>query len=184
MTNRRYLIASALLLLGALPAGAQQRSGVMGELIKDVAGVQSKLTALAKAVPADKYDWRPGAGVRSIGEVFLHVSGDNYVMPGLMGIQPDPSTGIDVKDFKTVGVFEKQELGQDAMVAAMEKSFAHLKKAMSDTPDSKLEDHVKFFGQDMTVREVWIATTTHLHEHLGQSIAYARSNNIVPPWSK
>ena len=22
------------------------------------------------------------------------------------------------------------------------------------------------------------------HEHLGQSIAYARTNNVVPPWSK
>jgi hypothetical protein len=23
----------------------------------------------------------------------------------------------------------------------------------------------------------------HLHEHLGQSIAYARMNAVVPPWS-
>jgi uncharacterized damage-inducible protein DinB len=25
---------------------------------------------------------------------------------------------------------------------------------------------------------------TDQHEHLGQSIAYARSNGVVPPWSK
>jgi hypothetical protein len=31
---------------------------------------------------------------------------------------------------------------------------------------------------------MWILTVGHLHEHLGQLIAYARSNNVVPPWSK
>jgi hypothetical protein len=35
-----------------------------------------------------------------------------------------------------------------------------------------------------TTRATWIATVTHLHEHLGQLIAYARSNNVTPPWSK
>ena len=28
------------------------------------------------------------------------------------------------------------------------------------------------------------ASFKHLHEHLGQLIAYARSNNIAPPWSR
>ena len=73
---------------------------------------------------------------------------------------------------------------RDQAVAALEKSFAHLKKAMAETPDARLDSTVKFFGQDRTVRQVWIATTTHLHEHLGQAIAYARSNGVVPPWSR
>ena len=38
--------------------------------------------------------------------------------------------------------------------------------------------------QKNTTRGVWIVTATHLHEHLGQLIAYARSNNVTPPWSK
>ena len=62
--------------------------------------------------------------------------------------------------------------------------FAHLLNAMAETPDAKLDDKVKFFGREITVRQLWIATVNHLHEHLGQSIAYARSNNAVPPWSK
>jgi len=35
-----------------------------------------------------------------------------------------------------------------------------------------------------TRRAMWIGATTHLHEHLGQLIAYARSNGVVPPWSR
>ena len=181
---RRGIAAAALLVTASAGAQAPARSGLMGDLMKDVSDLQGKMVGLAKTVPVAKYDWRPGMGVRSIGEVFLHVSGDNYVMPWGVGVQPDPATGIKMNDFSSVGAFEKQKLDRDAMVAAMDKSFAHLLKAMSDTPDAKLEDHVKLFGMEMTVRQMWVMTTTHLHEHLGQSIAYARTNDVVPPWSK
>jgi uncharacterized damage-inducible protein DinB len=180
----QILKASALTILLAVPSGAQQRAGVMGELIGDVKDVQSKLAGLAKEVPASKYDWRPSAGVRSIGEVYLHLASDNYLLPSFVGFAVDPSTGINPTDFSTLTKFEQQKLGSDGTVAAMDKSFAHLIKAMNETPDSKLDDRIKFFGRDMTVRQLWIATVNHLHEHLGQSIAYARSNNITPPWSK
>ena len=171
-------------MLLAVPCAAQQRSGIMGELIGDVKDVQGKLTSLAKEVPADKYDWRPGAGVRSIGEVYLHVASDNYFIPALLGIPVDPTTGINPTDFSTLAKFEHQKLSPDASVAALNTSFAHLIKAMSDTPDSQLDDKIKFFGREMTKRALWVGTVNHLHEHLGQSIAYARSNNVVPPWSK
>ena len=66
----------------------------------------------------------------------------------------------------------------------MQKSFAFLKAAMAAAPADKLETPMKIFGTETTARATWISTTTHLHEHLGQLIAYARSNKVVPPWSK
>lgn len=183
-TVRHLLTAVALTAVLAASAAAQQRTGLMGELLKDMEDVRGKLVALAKETPVEKYDWRPGEGVRSIGEVYLHLASDNYLLPVAVGVQPDPSTGIDAKDFSTLTKFEKQKLGRDAMLSAMDKSFAHLRKAMEGTPDARLDEKVKFFGQDMNVRQVWLATALHLHEHLGQSIAYARMNNVTPPWSK
>ncbi len=174
-------IVLALLAGGSAPARAQ---GLMGDLIKDIATLESKFVGLAKAIPDTKYDWRPAAGVRSVGEVLLHVAGDNYVMPFAVGVDPDPATGISMKDFKTIGGFEKKHLGQAEMVSAIEKSFAHLKKAMTESPDAKLQEDLKFFGQTMSRQSMWVGTTTHLHEHLGQLVAYARSNGVVPPWSK
>lgn len=181
---RNSLAAAALALMIAAPCAAQQRTGVMGELLKDVTDVQTKLVSLARAMPADKLAWRPAAGVRSVGEVLLHVAADNYFMPAAVGVQPPAASNIRFTDFATVGAFEKQALSRDATADALQTSFAHLTKAMADTPDARLDERVNFFGQDMSVRQVWIITTTHLHEHLGQAIAYARSNGVVPPWSR
>ena len=55
---------------------------------------------------------------------------------------------------------------------------------MAAAPADKLDAPMKIFGTETTARATWISTTTHLHEHLGQLIAYARSNKVVPPWSK
>jgi uncharacterized damage-inducible protein DinB len=180
--GRIAVVALAVVL--AAPAAAQERAGLVGDLIRDVTDVQKKLTGLARAIPADKQAWRPGAGVRSVSEVLLHVASDNYFIPAGMGVQPPASTGITATDFAALGRFEKRQLSTDATVAELDTSFAHLVKAMRETPDARLEDRVKFFGQDMSVRQVWLLTATHLHEHLGQLIAYARSNQVVPPWSR
>ncbi len=180
---RLYRAVSLGLLLLAGSSAPALAQGLMTDLIKDIGELETKFVGLAKAMDT-KYDWRPGAGVRSVSEVFLHVAGDNYVMPAAVGVDPDPATGINMNDFKTVATFEKKQLSQADMVVAIEKSFAHLKKAMADSPEAKLGEDLKFFGQTMSRRSMWVGTTTHLHEHLGQMVAYARSNGVVPPWSK
>jgi len=43
---------------------------------------------------------------------------------------------------------------------------------------------VKLFGTDMTKQGALMHLLEDQHEHLGQSIAYARINGVVPPWSK
>lgn len=186
---RHALTFTAVTLVVAAPLAAQQqataaRAGIMGELMTDVAGVQKKLVSLAREMPQDKYEWRPGTDVRSVSEVFLHVAGENYGIPASVGVPVDPATGLKATDFAAVTKFEQQKLSREAMVQAIDKSYAYLLKAMNDTPDATLDEKVTFFGQQMTRRAVWVATVNHMHEHLGQAIAYARSNGVVPPWSR
>jgi uncharacterized damage-inducible protein DinB len=176
------LVALALML--SLPLGAQSREGVMGDLIRDLDQVQAKIVGLAKALPAGAYDWRPGKGVRSTSEVLMHVAADNYFMPAALGMSAPTETGINGKEYKTAAAFEKRTMSRDQVIAEVEKSFAFLKTSMASVPDAKLDAPVEVFGEKATNRALWISTTTHLHEHLGQLIAYARSNNVVPPWSK
>ena len=161
-----------------------QAASVMTDLMKDVDGVQQKLVALAKAMPQDKYGARPGAGVRSVGEVFMHVASDNYLMPSLAGAVIPASTKLDGKDFKTFGAFEKLTVTPAQAATELETSFAFLKAEMAKTTAADLTKEVNMFGTKTTRQGLWIGTVTHLHEHLGQSIAYARQNGIVPPWSK
>ncbi|MEQ1692460.1 MAG: DinB family protein [Gemmatimonas sp.] len=180
------LVLPIFFVLAALPAGrvSAQTAPVVTDLMKDIDGVAQKLVAMAKAMPVEKYSWRPGAGVRSVGEVFLHVASDNYLLPALGGTAMPASTKLDAKNFKTFETYEKRTLTREQIVAELETSFAHLKTAMQKVTAAQLPAAVDMFGQKSTQQALWIATATHLHEHLGQSIAYARTNGIVPPWSK
>ena len=184
MRRSLSLAAAAAVLMFATSAQAQTREGVMGDLLKDIGEVESKVVGLAKAMPEAAYAWRPSAGTRSTGEVLAHIAADNYFLPAAMGIAAPAETNISGKDFKTAAAFEKRSMTRDQIIAELTKSFAFLKASMTGMPDAQLNAPLEVFGQKSTNRGMWIMTTTHLHEHLGQLIAYARSNKVTPPWSK
>jgi uncharacterized damage-inducible protein DinB len=177
MRFRAPLALIALLL--AAPAHAQ----IMGAFHKDLNEVQSKFLQLANAMPDASLDWRPGPGVRSVREVFLHVASDNYLIPIFMGKPAPAATGI-TSDYATATAYEKKALTKAQIVAELTASFAHVHQGLAVTTDNNLTENIKMFGQDFTRGGAAILLVTHLHEHLGQAIAYARSNKVVPPWSK
>lgn len=177
----------AMLASLAVTARAQTQhahgSTVAADLRADIEEVEKKMLDLARAIPEDKYSWRPAPGVRSVGEVLMHVAADNYLMPAAIGFPADPATGVKGNDYKTAVAFEKRAMNKAGTIAELEKSFAFVKKSLSDTAGDKLSAPVSMFGMNLTAQKAWIMTTTHVHEHLGQLIAYARSNGIAPPWS-
>jgi uncharacterized damage-inducible protein DinB len=180
----RTLIAAAVLSAAATPAFAQQpASSVTADLLADIGQVEKKMMALARAIPDDKAGWRPSAGTRSVSEVLMHVASDNYLIPAALGFAADSSTGIKGADYNTAVAYEKRTVTKAQAIAELEKSFTHLRKSLRETPDARLGTSVTMFGQPFTMQQGWIMATTHLHEHLGQLIAYARSNGVVPPWS-
>jgi uncharacterized damage-inducible protein DinB len=189
---RRSLTLSLVTILAATPLAAQQATsasaatstGLVADLLRDVGQVERKMVGLARALPADKYSWRPAPGVRSIGEVVMHVASDNYWFPAAFGTPADPSTGIKGDDFKTAVAFEKRQVSRDSSIAELERSFAFLKKTLAAVPESRLSEKVTLFGQQFTTQQAWLLATVHLHEHLGQFIAYSRGNGVTPPWSQ
>ena len=193
-TPRKFALAAALVAAAALPAAAQQPAGaataaapapgLTADLLTDIDQLEKKVLGLARAIPADKYAWRPAQGVRSVGEVLMHVAADNYLLPSSMGHAADPKTGIKGDDYKAAQAFERRQLSRDSTIAELERSFAHVRKSLSGTTATRLGEQVPMFGQKFTVQQAWIMTATHLHEHLGQLIAYARSNGVTPPWSQ
>ena len=66
----------------------------------------------------------------------------------------------------------------------MQTSAADGCEALSGLSDSDLKANVKMFGRETTKQGAALMLLFDQHEHLGQSIAYARSNSVVPPWSK
>ena len=67
---------------------------------------------------------------------------------------------------------------------ALKSSYSNLQQTITGLSDADLKTPVKIFGRDMTKEDAVRYLFGDQHEHLGQSIAYARSNGVVPPWSK
>jgi uncharacterized damage-inducible protein DinB len=186
MMKRAFSTLSVILLgIGVIRVAAQVNpykegtpgvTGFRSEVMAEVMVQEDKFTRLAEAIPADKYNWRPAADVRSFAEVFLHVSAANYNLYKLVGTPPP--TGVDVKNL------EKSTTEKAKVVATLKDSFAHAKQAIKAMPDADLEKSMDWFGGKNTERGVLLFIVRHAAEHLGQSIAYARMAGVVPPWTE
>jgi hypothetical protein len=164
------------------PSVASGGTGTLAaDLLKDIEGLETKLVDLAGVIPENKYNWNP-AGARTVRRVLLHVAADNYVMPAMIGYAPDPATGL-TSDYNTGVAFEGRDIPKDSVIADLKKSFAFLKQSLQSATPASMTTPVTMFGQPFTGQSAWILTVTHLHEHLGQMIAYARTNGVKPPWS-
>lgn len=181
-TPRPFALLIATLLLAPSSLAAQQNP-LVDDLINSLSQVEEKLTSLAKEFPADKWNWRPAEGVRSPAEVIQHVAADNWFLPTAAGVSAPAATGIQPNEYPTVQAFEEREMSREEIMQQMASSFAHAKEAVRSTA-SQYDKAISLFGFDTTIRGLWLMETTHVHEHLGQLIAYARANGIVPPWSR
>jgi len=194
-TTIRVAAGLAATVLAAAPAAAQHRghahgehammptSGLRAELIRDIEQLERKYLALADAMTG-KYDWRPGGGVRSVSEVFMHVVGSNFMIPTFAGIQPQDEYRAANPQEAMAKARALEEITDEAKVKeALGHAFMHARHAVAAISDEQLDDVVKVFGQDATKRNVLTLLVAHMHEHLGQAIAYARINGVVPPWS-
>ncbi len=177
----RVFILSVLVALGLGRLSAQDTSkaakpagGFRAEFLAQLKDVEEKIEGLADAMPAGKYGWRPMEGVRSVSEVFTHIAGANYLFPSMAGVKKPDNVAKDMEKTVTEKADVKKELS---------KSFDFVRAAIQNTSDADLDKPAKLFGEETTVRGVYFNAALHMHEHLGQSIAYARMNQIVPPWT-
>jgi len=158
------------------PAAVSASAGFLADADANLSYTEGELAQLAEAVPAEKWAWRPAEGVRSYVEITLHVAGGNYFLATFLGT-PVPE-GVDAKGI------EKSTTDKAKAIETMKASYVHVKKVIAALSAADLDTQVEFFGQKMTKRAIVLVIIGHSHEHLGQSIAYARMNGVVPPWSK
>ena len=154
-----------------VPLAQAQPAGMQAAFAKDAGTLSDKFTELAR-VMSGKYDWKPGQGVRSVGDVFNLIVTENRMLAG--ALSGTPNTGA-----KAAPITDPEKLQE-----ALKASYANLQKAITALSDNDLQAPVKLFGRDMTKQAALMLILEDQHEHLGQSIAYARSNGVVPPWSK
>jgi len=141
----------------------------------DLEQVQKKLVALADALPDGKMTWRPSADSRSFAEVFLHSAGERYFILGLGGATPPASY-----NGKT---FEKSTTDKAKIIAELNSSWDFTKKTIGDMTNADFAKPVPKLGPQANAGDPVYLLVADAHEHLGQLIAYARVNGIVPPWT-
>jgi len=153
-------------------------------LVGSLESAGRKLMALAEAIPADEFSWKPSDEVRSISQVFMHVVGNNFQIPATLGA--DPPEGIDTParpyDRRMQKLIWEEDVREKARVIdLLEASFDYAVRSIPEISD--LDEMVSPLGFRASKRDYRLLLVNHAHEHLGQSIVYARSAGVVPPWS-
>ena len=186
---KRHLPLLVLVLLGlsvaAINGSAQSSDAaadhtapsydMKGQSLFDLERVQKKFVDLANTVPADKLTWRPAADARSYAEVFLHVAAERYGFLGLMGAETP--TGVNAK------TLEKSTTDRAQIVAELNKSWEFTQKTINGMSNADFAKLLPKLGPTANEGDVVYLLMADAHEHMGQAVAYARENGIVPPWT-
>lgn len=174
----RLLFLPLVFACGAVTLTAQpapsKTTGFRDLFVDQLKDVETKIVGLAEAMPQEKYTWKPAEGVRSVAEVYTHIASANYFFPTFMGIKPPAG----------VNPALAKETDKAKVIEALKASFEHVRQSVLNLSDADLDKPVKMFGRSTTYQGVLFVMANHMHEHMGQSIAYARSNGVTPPWSK
>ena len=187
-------LIAALVIAGPAHAQAPQGSAdvafdakaathIKKEYLADLDTLHSKILALANAIPADKYSWRPAAGVRSVSEVLMHVAGEWYhwAPASIGGKAPADFPAARADLMAKLNGLEKI-ITKAEVIDQLAKSWAHCKAQFTSADPAKLTG--KYAPWNTTLDAAGFAMSGDLHEHLGQLIAYSRSVGVKPPWSK
>ncbi|MDX1494957.1 MAG: DinB family protein [Longimicrobiales bacterium] len=177
---RRVMAAMALVAF-ALPSAAlraQAPPNFLEEFEGQFGASARKLVALARAMPESSYDWSPGEGVASVARVYMHIARYNYMYPHENLSRPSP---VDPAEYAR---WEEEVRDKEEVVRILEASMDYVRDVAGSMTAAGLDEPTTLYGREVGEWAVLLQLVTHMNEHLGQSIAYARMNGVVPPWSR
>jgi len=166
--------------------------GFRGEFLWELEIAERQMMAMAEAIPAKTYDWRPDQKARSISEVLVHVAAGNFMLLEVAGAVapvdlygqvsgegPERFWGLIRKNDE----LEKSVREKAAVQDILRRSLQAVKTSFTQGDDAALDQRRHFLGEQTTVRRVYLRLLAHTHEHMGQMIAYMRTNGMNPPWA-
>ncbi len=173
------LIIAAVLLVIIKPASAlnpPSQPVFVQEYLGQNSFIEGRLSDMLGAMSQDQMSWAPAEGIRTCGQIYLHVAEANHMLAGFM-------SGAELE--APAGEMEKSITDKDEIAKMLKDSFAAVNEAAGKLTEEDLNKMVQTpFGMEMSMRNFMISLLSHSHEHLGQGIAYARMNGVTPPWSK
>jgi hypothetical protein len=179
MASKTVRVVMAVVAALCLPLlAAAQTPSMKDAQAADLQTMKDKFVALAGAFDQSQYDWRPMDGVRSVRDVFALIYAETRNVPTSWGYAAPQGAGFG-PDTQAVGSMTKQQV-----IQAVGTSFDSMIGIVQGMDDAKRMSQTTMFGRQMRVDVAVFTAAADMHEHLGQLIAYARTNHVVPPWSK
>ena len=128
-------------------------------------------------------------------EVYVHIASGNFLLLSLTGVKLPAEYFLNVTAdargkpdthavFKRMSELEKTVTEKSAVTRMLKSSLDEVRNRLSQSTPAELDRPADFFGEQTTVRRVYLRILAHVNEHYGQSVAYARVNGILPPWSQ
>lgn len=175
--NTRLTLAflGCLAVLSSGFARHHEKNPALTAMLNSYNGTNDKVLSLAEAIPEDKYDWHPAEGVRSVKQSVGHIVAANYFIGSMMGAElPE---GLNPREV------EQSITSKEKAIAGLRESSKFVREAMKGVPESEYDEETEVFGNTVPKFQLLVLVVNHSAEHLGQLIAYARSNDVTPPWS-
>ena len=180
---RRSTIQGALaaLALLTLPNVSSAQTPSLHEVqAADIETMKGKFVGLAEAFTEDQYDWRPMEGVRSVKDVLALIVAEAHIFPVNWGQAPPAGAGTGFgAEMQRAGAMTRAQI-----IDELDSAFDHLVASVRGLDQAALMAETTYFGRQMPAQANVFTAMADMHEHLGQLIAYARANHVVPPWSR
>jgi len=165
--------------------------GFKGEYLWEFDIAERQLLALAEAFPAERYGWTTAETARSVSEVLVHLGAGSRTLLVLLGVEAAPDLYGKLEDESAARIMamvsrneslEKSITDKAAVLALLRGSLEAVRTAFAEASDAELDRPEVFFGERTTVRRLYLRGLSHMHEHMGQLIAYARAMGMPAPW--
>lgn len=181
MSRNALRISIAMAAALCLPTLASAQAGSLKDVqVSDIETMKGKFVGLAEAFTAAQYDWRPMEGVRSVKDVLALIITECHQMPVAWGVPAPAGAGAGFgPEMQRAGALTRAQ-----MIQELGSAFDHMIGAARGMTEAQRSADSQYFGRSMSVSANIMTATSDMHEHLGQLIAYARSNQVVPPWSR
>lgn len=178
---RGRALVAALCVGFALGPAASEAQGTPERFLEEFEGQfensARKFVMLAEAMPAELYDWSPAEGVMSVARVYAHIAHYNYMYPHENMNRASPVSPAEYERW------EDELTDKDEVVRVLRESMDYVRSVIRETSADRVSESTRLYGRDVDEGAVLFQLVAHMNEHLGQSIAYARMNGVVPPWS-
>lgn len=165
MTKARFVVVMFLLSLSCGTLAAQTPAA--GEYSKHLDALSKLSVAVAEAMPADQYGFRPHPESMNFGELMAHIASTNFQF--CAGLKDADSPAMSAPKDK------------DGYVKFLSDSFAYCAKVIPTLTAEQMERTHNSPDGNLPGREVLLAMYVHVAHHRGQAEIYLRDKGIRPP---